>query len=57
MRDCAFAAMFNVCSLSKNCSSARCAVAINAVCRDVCVLRDRTILLNHILQCSFILKL
>jgi hypothetical protein len=28
-------AMFNVCSSSKNCPSARCALAANVVCKDV----------------------
>jgi hypothetical protein len=39
-------ALFNVCSLCKNCASARCASAANVVCRDADVFRARNILLN-----------
>jgi hypothetical protein len=37
-------ALFNVCSLSKNCPSARCASAANVVCRDVDVFGVRNLL-------------
>jgi hypothetical protein len=42
-------ALFNVCSSCKNCSSARCASAANAVCRDVDVFGTRNVLLNRFL--------
>jgi hypothetical protein len=42
-------AMFNVCSSSKNCPSARCASAANVVCRDVDVFVATNFVLNHFL--------
>jgi hypothetical protein len=42
-------ALFNVCSSSKNCPSARCASAANVVCRDVDVFGARNIFLNRLL--------
>jgi hypothetical protein len=42
-------ALFNVCSSSKNCPSARCASAANVVCRDVEVFRAGNVHLNHFL--------
>ncbi|PNF34240.1 hypothetical protein B7P43_G17496 [Cryptotermes secundus] len=41
--------MFNVCSVSKNCPSARCASAANVVCRNVDVFGPKTLLMKHIL--------
>ncbi|PNF40967.1 hypothetical protein B7P43_G08815 [Cryptotermes secundus] len=41
--------MFNVCSVSKNCPSARCASAANVVCRDTDVFGPKTLLMKHIL--------
>ncbi|PNF35360.1 hypothetical protein B7P43_G02582 [Cryptotermes secundus] len=41
--------MFNVCSVRKNCPSARCAYAVNVVCRDVDVFGPKTLLMKHIL--------
>jgi hypothetical protein len=43
-------ALFNVCSSSKTCPSARCASAANIVCRDLDILRAKNVLLNHILE-------
>jgi hypothetical protein len=42
-------ALFNVCSSSKNCPSARCASAANVVCRDVDVFGARNLLLSRLL--------
>jgi hypothetical protein len=42
-------ALFNVCSSFKNCPSARCASAANAVCRDVDVFGTRNLLLSRLL--------
>jgi hypothetical protein len=33
--------MFNVCSSSKNCPSARCAPAANVVCRDIDIIWNK----------------
>jgi hypothetical protein len=41
--------LFNVCSVCKNCPSARCASAASVVCRDVDVFGARNILLRHFL--------
>ncbi|PNF36234.1 hypothetical protein B7P43_G08692, partial [Cryptotermes secundus] len=41
--------MFNACSVSKNCPSARCASAANVVCRDIDVFGPKTLLWKHIL--------
>jgi hypothetical protein len=41
-------ALFNVCSSSKSCPSARCASAANIVCSDVDVFGAKNVLLNHI---------
>jgi hypothetical protein len=43
-------AMFNVCSSSKNCPSARCASAAIVVCKDVDVLGAGNVRINHLLQ-------
>ncbi|PNF32147.1 hypothetical protein B7P43_G02842 [Cryptotermes secundus] len=43
-------ALFNVCSLFKNCPSARCAAAANVVCRDVDVFGDLNIQPKQILN-------
>jgi hypothetical protein len=40
-------ALFNVCSSSKNCPSARCASAANVVCRDVDVFGAGNVHLNY----------
>jgi hypothetical protein len=42
-------ALFNVCSSSKNCPSARSASAANVVCRDVDVFGARNVLLSRLL--------
>jgi hypothetical protein len=42
-------ALFNVCSSSKNCPSARCASAANVVCRDVDVFGAGNVQLNNFL--------
>jgi hypothetical protein len=42
--------MFNVCSVSKNCPSGRCASAANAVCSDVDIFGPKTLSLKHILH-------
>jgi hypothetical protein len=42
--------LFNVCSLCKNCPSARCASAANVVCRDVDVFVARKVLPKLILN-------
>jgi hypothetical protein len=42
-------ALFNVCSSSKNCPSARCASAANVVCRDVDVFGAENVQLNNFL--------
>jgi hypothetical protein len=42
-------AMFNVCSSSKNCPSARCASAANVVCKDVDVFGAGNVRINHLL--------
>jgi hypothetical protein len=41
--------MFNVCCVTKNCPSARCASAAKVVCRNVDVFGPKTLLLKHIL--------
>jgi hypothetical protein len=41
--------MFNVCSSSKICPSARCDSAANVVCRDVDIFGTKTLSLKHIL--------
>jgi hypothetical protein len=41
--------MFSVCSVGKNCPSARCASAANVVCKDVDVFGPKTLSLKHIL--------
>jgi hypothetical protein len=40
--------LFDVCSSGKNCPSARCASAANAVCRDADVFGTKTVSLSHI---------
>jgi hypothetical protein len=41
--------LFYVCPTIKNCPSARCASAANAVCRDFDVFRNHNVSLEHIL--------
>jgi hypothetical protein len=42
-------ALFNACSSSKNCPTARCASAAIVVCRDVDAFGAKNVILNHIL--------
>jgi hypothetical protein len=42
-------ALFNVCSSSKNCPSARCASAANIVCKDIDIFGAGNVHLNHFL--------
>jgi hypothetical protein len=41
--------LFNVCSSSKNCPSARCMSAANVVCKDVDVFRAANVHVNQFL--------
>jgi hypothetical protein len=43
-------ALFNVCSSTKNCPSARCAAAANAVCKEVDVFGTRKVLTKYFLK-------
>jgi hypothetical protein len=42
-------ALFNVCFSSKNCPSARCALAANVVCKDIEVFGAGSFRINHLL--------
>jgi hypothetical protein len=50
-------ALFNVCSSTKNCPSARCASAANVVCRDVDVFGAKNVLLYHILYVLIVITI